>query len=153
MRFFVVESRDEDDRDAAARGRQLLLQLQSVHAGHLHINDETCGVVQMAKAEKALGRFKSCGSESERFDEQGRAPANRSIVVNDRDEVSCHFKSPMGPILFGAGERIYWALVDFVCQKAEWQSCFRLRTVSLRGFALFRSFFQVDKGGSEAASL
>ena len=82
--FVVVVSAGKNDWNFAVRGGQLTLQLQSVHAGDLYVNDQTRGIVQMARAKKVPGRLKSCLSIAKRLDEQFCRPANGLIVVNDR---------------------------------------------------------------------
>jgi len=49
MGFFLVVSGDENDGNAAARGSQLTLKLQSIHTGHLYVNDEARGVLQLIR--------------------------------------------------------------------------------------------------------
>src|SRR4029077_6919048 len=87
--FLAVVSCNENNRNAAARCSQLTLQLQSVHAGQPHINHEARRIVEMARAEKILSRFENCCSKPKRLDEQFCGPANRLIVVNDRDQILC----------------------------------------------------------------
>jgi hypothetical protein len=45
------------------------LELQTVHARHLHVDDETRGIVQIAGPQESFARFKSCRSKAEGLDE------------------------------------------------------------------------------------
>jgi len=47
---------NEDDRDMAARGRQVALQLKSTHAWHMRVNNQARGVVQAFGPKKLLRR-------------------------------------------------------------------------------------------------
>jgi hypothetical protein len=67
--ILALVSGDEDDGNAAARGSEVTLKLQTIHARHLHVNDETRGIVQMAGPQESLGRFKSCRPKAEGLDE------------------------------------------------------------------------------------
>jgi hypothetical protein len=83
--FPIVVSGDENDRNAAALGSQVALELQSIHAWHLHVNDETRGIAQLVRPQEDVGRFKGCRSKAKRFDEQCCGPADGLIVVNYRN--------------------------------------------------------------------
>src|SRR5690348_15719173 len=89
MRFFVLVGGDKNDWNMAVCGSELALKLQSIHAGHPYVNDETRGTVQVARVQKHFRRFKSCRAKTKRLDEPCCGPANRLVVVNDRDEISC----------------------------------------------------------------
>jgi hypothetical protein len=84
-RFFAVVSSNTNDRNAAARGSQLALQLQSIHAGHPYLNDQAGSAFEFPGAKKLFSRFKRRRSKAKRLDQQFCGPANGLIVVNDRD--------------------------------------------------------------------
>jgi hypothetical protein len=44
------------------------LKLQTIHARHLHVNDEARGIVQMAGPQESFGRFKSCRPKAKGLD-------------------------------------------------------------------------------------
>jgi hypothetical protein len=67
--IFARVSGDEDDRNPAARGSEVTLKLQTIHARHLHVNDETRGIVQMAGPQEVLSGFKSRRRKPEGLDE------------------------------------------------------------------------------------
>jgi len=69
MGLSIVVSGDENDRNAAACGSEVALELQSIHAWHLYVNNETRGIVQLARPQETFGRFKGCRSKAKRFDE------------------------------------------------------------------------------------
>ena len=119
MGFFLIVSGDENDRNAAARGSQVALELQSIHARHLYVHDETRGIEQLAGSQENFGRFKGGRSKAERFDQSCGGPADGLIVVNHRDQIPCHFEFSSELKVFSDGEGIYWALVDLWSQKAR----------------------------------
>src|SRR5215469_15665401 len=83
--FFVVVSSDENDGDATTLGSQMALELQSVHARHLYVKDETRGMAQPAEPQEAFSRCKGRHSIAERLNEKTCRPANGLVVVNHRN--------------------------------------------------------------------
>jgi hypothetical protein len=84
-RFSVVISGDENDGDAEALGSEVALELQSIHARHLYVNNETRGILPFVRLQETLSRLEGSRSKAKRFDEQCCGPADGFIVVNYRN--------------------------------------------------------------------
>jgi hypothetical protein len=83
--FFIVISSDENNRNSTACRSQLALQLQSVHARHLNVNDEARSIVQLFGLQETFARFKGSHPKAERLDEKSRGPTDGLIIVDYRD--------------------------------------------------------------------
>jgi hypothetical protein len=110
--IYALVGGDENDRNAAARGSQVVLKLQSIHARHLHVNDETRGIVQVTGTQERFGGFISRRAKAKGLDEERGGSANRPIVVNYRDQILYHPEALTGVNIFAERVGIYWALVD-----------------------------------------
>src|SRR5262245_6330621 len=74
--------------------RQSPLDLESIHSGHPHVEQQTCGVARRGGVQEVLARAEDLGAITERADQAVRRLAHRSIVVDDRDERSLLLRSP-----------------------------------------------------------
>jgi len=77
------ERGDEDDRHLPALMGEGPLQIDSVHAGHLDVQDEAIGEVDLRRIEKRLGRCKGGRSISKRAQQRPGSRANGSIVIDN----------------------------------------------------------------------
>jgi len=81
----VVESTDEDDRQASCRRQELILKLQSVESRKLHIEDEAHGVVGVLRAQEILGAGEAHRRITGGGDQPLESPQDRPIIINDAD--------------------------------------------------------------------
>jgi hypothetical protein len=81
----IMEGCDENDRSAAAPGKQAALQLDTAHARHLNVGDYARHIVQARRLQKILGRRKHAGDESKRPHEILHCVPNGRIILDDRD--------------------------------------------------------------------
>jgi hypothetical protein len=62
----IGEGREEDERQAVSALEQVCLQLDAAHAGHLHVCNHTCGVIQVARPQEIFGRCERVNGMTER---------------------------------------------------------------------------------------
>ncbi len=74
---------DEDDRQDRTAQVQLLLELQTAHAGHAHIEHQAARLPGIVALEKLLSRRQRGGGESHRLEQQSQRVSNGFIVIDD----------------------------------------------------------------------
>src|SRR5213594_3101320 len=63
-RLVVAVSRQNDDRDARARGAQMPQEVETVHSGHPQIEHHAAGVLSMDSFQKGFRGLKRLDSEA-----------------------------------------------------------------------------------------
>src|SRR5262245_42264439 len=63
-----------------------MLQLESVHASHAHVKNQTRTIAGLRRSQKRFGRGEAEHLESGRSDQTGERHPERVVVVHDRDE-------------------------------------------------------------------
>src|SRR5262249_13795480 len=76
---------NENDRRAVAVSNQVVLQLHTVHTGHLHIRNDAGRFAQSGRGQEFFRRSKRVYRKSHRPQQPGCRGTHRSIVVDDRD--------------------------------------------------------------------
>lgn len=84
----VILRCDENDWNSRRGRGQLLLQLQTVHARHLEIEDQAARVLQVVRSQEVLGRGECLCAESDRSQETPQRLPVRLIIVHDCDDRS-----------------------------------------------------------------
>ena len=81
----IGEGGEEDERHAVPLGKQVGLQLNAAHPGHLDICDHTRGVSQVARSQEIFRRRECIHDVSVRPHEAISRGAHGCIIVNDCD--------------------------------------------------------------------
>ncbi len=81
----VGEGREENERHAVPLGKQVGLQLDTAHAGHLDICNHTRKVIDTARLQELFGGWECIYGVPERSHETISRNAHRCIIVNDCD--------------------------------------------------------------------
>jgi hypothetical protein len=76
---------NENDRRAVAVSNQVVLQLHTVHTGHLHIRNDAGRFAQSGRGQEFFRRSKRVYRKSHQPQQPGCRGTHRSIVVDDRD--------------------------------------------------------------------
>jgi len=79
----IGERRNKNKRHVVTPSTHLLQQVQTAHAGHLHIRNDTRGVARLDRLQEVLGRRKCTYHVSMRAEEIVSSCADGCIVVND----------------------------------------------------------------------
>jgi hypothetical protein len=79
----IREGSDEDERQTAPLNKQVSLQLNAAHAGHVDVRNNTRGVAQVARPQEILGRGECMDGVPERPHEAISRGAHGRVVVND----------------------------------------------------------------------
>jgi hypothetical protein len=67
-RVVVCMGRDEDDRESPVGGSHLTLELESVHAGHADIQNQTRRIVQLIRVQERFSRRETLCPKSDGSD-------------------------------------------------------------------------------------
>ena len=79
------EGSNENDRRSVVVSNQIFLQLDSGHAGHLHIRNDAGRFAQSGRGQECLCRSECVCRKSHRPQQPCRRGTHRNIIVDDRD--------------------------------------------------------------------
>src|SRR3989442_4396787 len=85
-RVVVGIGRDEDDGKSPVGRHNVALQLESVHARHPHVQNQTLTIASFGRAQKRFSRGEAERLESGRSDQTGERKPVGIVIVNNRDE-------------------------------------------------------------------
>jgi hypothetical protein len=81
----VRERREENERHLAPLGKQVSLQLDAAHAGHLNICNHTREVIKVVEPQELFGGCECIDDVPERPHKAVSRDADECIIVNDCD--------------------------------------------------------------------
>jgi hypothetical protein len=87
--------RNEDDRDSPVGRNDLTLQIEPIHAGHPHVENQACRLARLIRTQKRVRRRETLRSKFDRSDQIiERIPKSVVIIYN-------RYKGSSGPtVLF-----------------------------------------------------
>ena len=75
----------KDAGDAAARLEQLVLDLETAHSRHPHIQNQAAGTIGEGVSQEFLRGFKQLGAQAHAFQQAPHRRAHVAVIVNDED--------------------------------------------------------------------
>ena len=81
----VREGREENERHAVPLGKQVGLQVDATHAGHLDVRNDTREVIEAVRSQELFGRCECMYDVPERPQKAVSRGAHGCIIVNDCD--------------------------------------------------------------------
>src|SRR2546427_5998052 len=85
-RVVIGVRRDEDDRDAPVRRTQLTLELESVHARHPYIENQTCRLVRLMRLQERFRRRETVRAKSDGSEQIIERISQSVVIVDNRNE-------------------------------------------------------------------
>jgi hypothetical protein len=76
---------NENDRQVPSLGDEMALKVQPIHTRHLHIGDQTRGIVGSRRAQEILGGFEPTRDEPEGPHKTFHSDTDRCVVIDDRN--------------------------------------------------------------------
>jgi hypothetical protein len=90
VQMFVRQSRDEDYGCHDAAFVDLSYEVKSTHPRHMNISDDTVEAEQVGRRQERFRRDIRLGPTADGAHQIHEGQAQRSVVVDDRDERACH---------------------------------------------------------------
>jgi len=82
----ICVRRYEDDRESPVGRNDLTLQIEAVHAGHSHIENQACGIARLIRTQKRFRRRETFRPKSDRPDQIVERIPKSVVIIDNRNE-------------------------------------------------------------------
>jgi hypothetical protein len=98
---------DEDDRDSPVGRNHLTLEIESVHAGHSHVENQACRIARLIRTQKRVRRRETLRPKSDRSDQIVKRTPKGVVIVDNRNELNSGHAASISPRWFSFRKRLH----------------------------------------------